>query len=63
MSNDKKYIQKYIKDHYIECKVRLKPDISDKINAFCTARGVSKNKLFVDAALYIIENNIDIWRR
>lgn len=61
--NQNKYVQQYIKDHYIECKVRLKADNSDKISAFCAARGISKNTLFTDSALYVIENNIDLWRR
>lgn len=65
MSKDNKFNQSvysnaYNKSHYTERKVRMKPIEWEKINSFCTENNVSLNSLFVRAALYIIDNNIDI---
>ena len=65
MSNEKKfnqskYIQAYIKEKYTECKLRLKPVESEKIDSFCKSQGIAKSRFFINAALYIIDNNIDI---
>lgn len=58
--NKKEYDTNYNKQHYTECKLRLKSEESDKINAFLESCNISKNRLFIDSVLYIIENNIDL---
>lgn len=58
--NQSKYIQQYIKDKYTECKLRLKPIESEKIEAYCKSNNLAKSRFFINAALYIIDNNIDI---
>lgn len=54
------YNNAYNKTHYTNCSLRIKPDISDKIAAFCSDNGYSKNDFFVKAALYCIDNGIDL---
>ena len=58
--NQTVYKNAYNKAHYTDCKVRLKPDESDKINSFCSLKGYSKNSFFIQAAMYIIDNNIEL---
>ena len=58
--NQKEYINTYDKQNYTKCIVRLKPEESDKINAFLAENSISKNRLFIDAVLYIIDNNIEL---
>lgn len=65
MNNNKKfnqsvYAREYNKIHYTTCKLQLKPDISQKIEDFCKREGISKNKFFTFAALYVIDENVDI---
>lgn len=60
-SFDKKtYDKAYNKAHYTQCKLWVKNDISEQITAFCKSQGISKNQFFIRAALYIIDNNVDI---
>ena len=65
MSNNKTfdkttYNNAYNKKNYTNCSLRLKPDIMEKINSFCTLKGYSKNDFFAKSALYIIENGIEL---
>ena len=65
MAKDNKFNQvvynnAYNKSHYTNCSLRLKPDIMQKIEYFCDSKGISKNSFFIQSALYIIENNIDL---
>ena len=58
--NQSKYIQQYIKDNYTECKLRLKPDESAKVDSFIASKGYKKSRFFIQAAMYIIDNNIEL---
>lgn len=56
--NQQEYVKRYVKEHYKEYKVRLKPEISAKIESFCAASGTSKNSFFAAAAAaYIAQNS------
>ena len=60
-SFDKKtYDKAYNKSHYTQSKLWIKNDISAQITDYCKEKGISKNQLFIQSALYIIDNNIDI---
>lgn len=60
-SFDKKaYDTQYIKDHYTQCKLWIKPDISADITSYCKSIGVSKNKYMVAATLYCMNNGIEL---
>ena len=54
------YNNAYNKSHYTNCSLRLKPDIMQKIDYYCTKNNISKTSFFVKAAMYIIDQNIDI---
>ena len=54
------YNNAYNKAHYTNCSLRIKPEISAKIDDYCAKNSISKNQLFVRAALYIIDQNVDI---
>lgn len=58
--NQSVYANAYNKSHYTERKVRLKPEEWAKINSFCSKNNITLNGLFVRAALYIIDQNVDI---
>lgn len=58
--NETVYKNAYNKSHYTNCSLRLKPDVMKKINDYCTQNHISKNNFFASAALYVIDNNIDI---
>lgn len=60
-SFDKKtYDAQYAKDHYTQCKLWIKPDISADITSYCKALGVSKNKYIIAATLYCMNNGIEL---
>ena len=58
--NETVYKNAYNKKHYTECKLHLKPVESEKISTYLASHKISKNQLFIQSALYIIDNNIDI---
>lgn len=58
--NKKVYDEQYRKNHYKQCKLWLKHEESEKIADYCKSIGISKNKLFVNAVMYIIDNNIQL---
>ena len=60
-SFDKKvYDAHYIKSHYTDCKVRLKPEESAKIEAYLASHQGSKNRLFIDSVMYVIDNDVQL---
>ena len=58
--NETVYKQAYNKSHYTNCSLRLKPDIMQKIEYYIDSKGYSKNSFFIQAAMYIIDNNIEL---
>lgn len=54
------YNNAYNKKNYTNCSLRIKPDIMEKINSFCTINGYSKTDFFVRSALYVIENDTQL---
>lgn len=56
--NQNAYVKAYNKEKYKNFNMRLKPDIADKITAFCTDMGISKADFVAKCCLYIIDNNM-----
>lgn len=49
------YNDRYQKEHYISIAARVKPDIAERINNYCTDMGISKAD-FLKLAIDIIED-------
>ena len=54
------YKNAYNRSHYTNCSLRIKPEKAQKIADYCAGKGLSKNDFYVSAALYIIDNGIDL---
>ncbi|MCM1224494.1 MAG: ribbon-helix-helix domain-containing protein [Lachnospiraceae bacterium] len=55
-----KYKTQYAKQHYKRISIDMKPDTADYITEAAKAMGVSRAELLTKAALYFIDNGIDI---
>ena len=55
-----KYDNEYIKNNYKRINLLLKPEIAEEIADYCNSKGISKSQFLAKAALYYIENEIDI---
>lgn len=53
-----KAVAKYNKKTYNNISIRIKPADYTIIDNYCKARGISKAAFIVNAARYIIDNNI-----
>lgn len=53
--NQREYNDKYQKEHYISIAARVKPDVAERINSYCTDMGISKAD-FLKLAIDIIED-------
>lgn len=58
--NQEVYKNAYNKKNYSNVGLRIRPEKAQKIADFCEKNGYSKNDFFVRAALYIIDNNINL---
>lgn len=56
----KKAVKRYNDKNYKIFSVNAKIDQYIKIDKYCTDNGISKSKLLLTAALYVIDNNIKI---
>ena len=52
------YNTAYNKENYRDLKLHLKPDIYEKITAYCADMGISRTNLLTRAALYVIDNDM-----
>ena len=53
-----KYNAAYNARNYHELKVRCRDSEYEQIMEYCEETGISRNKLFLEAVLYCIENGI-----
>lgn len=58
--NKVKYDNEYIKNNYKRMNLLFKPEIAQEIEDYCTSRNISKSQFIAKAALYYINNEIDI---
>lgn len=58
--NQSKYIQEYMKQHYKEIKIRVRPEIAADFDRLAAASGLSRSAAIVAAVRYCLDNNIDI---
>ena len=58
MYNKIDYNKKYNKDNYRNVALRMKPKDYEIIEKYCKDMNISKQSLFINAALYIINNDI-----
>lgn len=58
--DEKKYNQQYKKEHYKRIVIDMKPDTADYITDAAKSMGISRAELLTKAALYIIDNGINI---
>lgn len=58
--NQKEYINSYIKSHYKQFGVKFQPDQYNIVSEYCKDVKISQNKYMIAAALYCIDNAIDI---
>ena len=58
--NQSKYIQEYMKQHYKEIKIRVRPEIAADFDRLAAASGLSRSAAIVAAVRYCLNNNIDI---
>lgn len=58
--NQEVYKNAYNKKNYSNVGLRIRHEKAQKIADFCEKNGYSKNDFFIRAALYIIDNNIDL---
>lgn len=56
--DQKAYIKEYEKENYKKILIRLKPSEYEQIEDFCQNMDISKNRLLIDSALYIIQNDL-----
>lgn len=56
--DQKAYIKEYEKEKYKKILIRLKPSEYEQIEDYCQNMDISKNRLLIDAALYIIDNDL-----
>lgn len=54
------YITQYKKSHYKRIAVDVLPQINDIISEYCDSMKISRSKYMTAAALYCIDNAIDI---
>ena len=52
------YNNKYNKENYRNAALRIKPKDYEIIEKYCNDMNISKQSLFINAALYIINNDI-----
>ena len=55
-----KYNNEYKKNHYTRFTLLMNPQIAQEIEDYCTSKGISKKDFLTKAALYYINNEIDI---
>ena len=60
MYNQNEYIKNYNKNTYKNIALRVKPDIYAMIEKYCNDMKISKNAFLINAAAYIIDNDIPI---
>ena len=60
MYNQNEYIKQYNKNSYKNIALRVKPDIYAMIEKYCNDMKISKNAFLINAAAYIIDNDIPI---
>ena len=61
MSNSQKdYIAKYNKLHYIEKKIRLKPDLAQEIEQFLNWHPMSFNEFMVKSIIHYLSNENNV---
>lgn len=60
MYNKLDYNSKYNKENYKNAALRIKPKDYEIIEKYCKDMNISKQSLFINAALYIINNDIPI---
>lgn len=53
--NQTKYVNQYKKEHYKKFQTNIKPDISEKIEKYCTDMEISKSE-FLQRAIDALEN-------
>lgn len=58
MYNKSDYNNKYNKENYKNAALRIKPKDYEIIDKYCKDMNISKQSLFINAALYIINNDI-----
>ena len=52
------YNNAYNKEKYKKITIMCKPSEYEQIEDYCKNMGISKNRLLIDSALYIIENDL-----
>ena len=55
-----KYNAEYTKNNYKRINIYFEPEIAEEIEDYCNSKGISKKEFLTKAALYYIENEIDI---
>ena len=58
--NQKDYANKYNKEKYTCCNIRIKKEISDIIAEYCENMGISKAALIQKCVIYCYDNYIDV---
>lgn len=58
--NNIEYISNYNKANYKNVALRLKPDDYEVIEKYCQDMDISKQKLFINAVKYVINNDIPL---
>lgn len=53
--NQREYNDKYQKEHYISIAARVKPNVAERINNYCTDMGISKAE-FLQRAIDVLDN-------
>lgn len=53
-----KYINAYNKEKYKKITIMCKPSEYKQIEDYCQNMDISKNRLLIDSALYIIQNDL-----
>ena len=60
MNKKAEYNKNYNKNHYKNINIRIKPEVNENLEKYCTDFGISKAKFITNAIKYIIDNSIDI---
>ena len=60
MNKKAEYNKNYNKNHYKNINIRIKPEVNENLEKYCTDFGISKAKFITNAIKYIIDNSIDV---
>jgi len=54
-----KYNMQYVKEHYTQCRINLKPDEADILTEYSKITGIPKSTLYKLCLKYCYENMVD----